>query len=227
MNVRNTLSPRDPRALILSGCIILALAASSGCRSKGTQNPQEAQDCERVESPSWPLRVFLQPSQSMNPDANGNPLDTQLRFFQVSQSKTAMAVTSVTQLWDEKAATEIFGDTLLKQDDQIAYIGRPYAFELQLDPASTHLLAAGLLRNTSGQDFMRELALPINYTKNKCVSEASKAPPPCLFVLVEDRRVLVSYTPPIRFSVRGIPVEQCPTKTELFPSVARKAPTAR
>lgn len=218
---------RDPQApcirtapLLIGALSLSSMLITSGCRNKGTQDPDQAQECERVENPTWPLRVFLQPSPTMNPDAQGNPLDTQLRFYQLAKANAAGAVTSVTELWGNDA--ELLGDVLLKRDDQIAHIGRPYSFEVQREPTSTHLLTAGLLRESTGKDFMRELPLPVEYTKHSCIDQAAKAPPPCLFVLVEAKRVLASYTPPLRFNLRGIPVESCPTQTQLFPATAAK-----
>lgn len=200
-------------------CLSLAVVGA-GCRGSQTSSPDAHPGCERIEDPAWKIRVFLQPGATMNPDAAGNPLDTQIRLHQVKQPKSAQAITTVSELWSEGG--QILADALVQTDEQTAYIGRPHSFDIERAPNTTHLLAVGLLRDAAGQSFMQEIKLPVNYTKGQCQTRAKDAPPPCLFVLVEDRGIRASFTPPPRFQRSLVPLHSCPSHSELFPGQAPK-----
>lgn len=204
-----------PRARWVWPMLVLALAGP-GCKGKSTTSPDAHPGCERVKDPTWKIRVFLQPSTKMNPDAQGNPLDTQIRLHQVTRAKAAASATNVSELWKDGAS--LLADALAKTDEQTAYIGRPHSFVIERAPETSHLLAVGLLRDASGQGFMQELKLPVNYTKGQCSVKAQDAPDPCLFVLVEDRRIRASFTPPPRFQRSAVPLHECPSYSELFPN---------
>lgn len=221
--LRNACEPANPRAKrIPKATVFLALAcAAPACKGKPTAAPDAHPGCERVEDPEWKIRVFLQPGTKMNPDANGNPLDTQVRLHQVKQPKAAAAITSVSELWSENG--KVLADALAKTDEQTAYIGRPHSFFIERAPDTTHLLTVGLLRDASGQGFMQEIKLPVNYTKGSCKVRAQSAAAPCLFILVEDTRIRASFTPPPRFQRTLVPLQECPKYSELFPQDAKNS----
>lgn len=200
--------------------LLIAVACLPACKGNSTTSPDKHPGCDRVKDPSWKIRVFLQPGKNMNPDSQGDPLDTQIRLHQVKQPKSADAITNVSELWSESG--KLLGDALAKTDEQIAYIGRPHSFVIERALETSHLLAVGLLRDASGQGFMQEIRLPVDYTKGECEIQAKEAPPPCLFILVEAQRIRASFTPPPRFKRSSVPLNECPSYGELFPNEPTK-----
>lgn len=202
---------RASAILCFCGFAILSLVA---CKGSSSKHPDASAPCKKLEERSWSLKVYVQPGKRMNLDADNQPLDTRLRLYQVSKANAAASITDPRQLWGLEG--EAFGKDTLKMHAEIVYIARPFLLPLALEAETTHLVAAALLREATSRDFLVELELPPHYAKDRCADEASQVRDPCVFVLIEENRIFAGYSPPHRFNVNGIGLDQCPSVSELF-----------
>jgi type VI secretion system protein VasD len=188
------------RAVALAG--LVALGGCKGCKKdEFTCNP----DDEVFEL----INVVVQPSETLNPDEEGNPLSVQLRIYQL-KGEESLELIDFETVW-HKGGKEAFGDDYIAEEEVTIYPGRPHHLELKPEADLKFVVAAAIFGDPIGQDWFRVWEVPRYHGQSVCNAKRKKKPwpDPCFHVMLDRYAIDGGHTPPAGWDPSKSPV-QCP-----------------
>ncbi|MBV1862472.1 MAG: type VI secretion system lipoprotein TssJ [Nannocystaceae bacterium] len=172
------------------------LVSVSGCK-------QEEPTCE-PDSVEWGISLVIGAGERVNPNEQGDPLPTMVRIYQLRGELAAEDVDS-TKLWASEKAEDL-GEDFLSVDELIL---APEANEnrtIALKEDATHLMAAGLFRESVGTSWYTLYEIPRRHPESVCARDpvGKNIPDPCFFVYLDRSEVSGGEMAPSGFEVEGV-----------------------
>ena len=104
-----------------------------------------------------PANLWMQGGSGLNPDANGHPLPTLVRVYQLS-NLGELEQASFEQMM--RNPEEVLGDTLLASEEVTVYPGQSTFRLFQRDPGANYVVGVAVVRQPSGTQWRTVLAMP-------------------------------------------------------------------
>mgnify|MGYP000262080474 CR=1 FL=1 len=184
---------RPPSFIAIAG---LALLSAQGCKDdEPTCNP---------DSVEWGVSLVVGAGDRVNPNDEGDPLPTVVRIYQM-RGEMAVDDLDSRELWNSEKAEEL-GEAFLAVDElTIAPEGQDIR-TVPLEEDATHLLAAGLFRESVGSTWYTVYEIPRRHPESVCARDpvGKNIPDPCFFVYLDRSEVTGGETAPAGFVPEGI-----------------------
>jgi len=104
-----------------------------------------------------PANLWIQGSDSLNPDASGEPLPTLVRVYQLS-NLGELEQASFEQMMT--SPDEVLGETLLAAEEVTVYPGRSTFRSFERDPSANYVVGVAVVRQPSGSQWRSVLSMP-------------------------------------------------------------------
>lgn len=175
--------------------LVLVALATLACKPK-----EQSCDPGQIE---WGVQLQIQASQLINPDPNGEPLPTVVRFYQV-KGELAMDDLDFATLWQSDDPKQL-GERFLSAEEMTIFPGQQDQRLLPVEKDATHIIAAAWFREPLGNTWFGTYEIPRRHPEVVC-SEAPEShlyPNPCVYVLLDRSLVSGGATPPPGFTVQA------------------------
>ncbi|MBL4687105.1 MAG: type VI secretion system lipoprotein TssJ [Nannocystaceae bacterium] len=172
----------------LLACV--AVLSCAGCKKEPSCKP---------DSVEWGVRLAFGASPSINLSENGEPLPTSMRVFQV-RGETAIDDLDFDALWAAEKASDL-GDAFLAVEQLTIYPDQPGTRSLPIETDATHILAAGLFRESVGNTWYTLYEIPLRHPDVVCAKAPTTKiyPDPCFYVYLDRASLSGGPTPPAGF----------------------------
>lgn len=178
---------------------ILGLALpffASGCKD-------DTPTCE-PDSVEWGVSLVVGAGSRINPNEDGEALPTVVRVYQMRGELAAEDVDSG-EMWKSEKAEELGEDFLAVDELTLAPDSRDLR-TIPLKEDATHLMAAGLFRESVGRTWYTLYEIPRRHPDNVCARDpvGKNIPDPCFFVYLDRSEVTGGEMPPAGFDVQNV-----------------------
>ncbi len=184
------------------GLLLGSSLALVGCKKKGPTCKPEDEAFEK-------FRVVVQPTAEINLDPEGTPRATSLYVYQLKGGRTLDVPLDFRQVWQDAASA--FGDELLKEEELTIYPDKPDVFEFEPEDGATHVVAAAIFREPTGNSWYSEWKVPEFHGYSVCAAKKKSQAyeDPCFYIFMENSQIDGGHKPPPGMEADVIPV-QCP-----------------
>lgn len=179
--------PSTTRPGVWVALLVAALASGQACKPKTSCKPGDIE---------WGVQLSIEASPSINPGADGQPLPTLLRIYQL-RGELAVEGLDFDALWKSENPSDL-GDAFLSAEEITVFPGRRDTRTLPVEAEATHVLVAALFREPVGTTWFTTYEIPRRHPEVVCskAPETREYPNPCFFVLVDRNHVAGGPTPP-------------------------------
>ncbi len=169
--------------LALGLCAALTLGA---CKNKGDKQTCNPDDYEFKE-----IALHIQASADLNLDAEGNPLPTVVRLYQLSGDLATRSL-DFTELWEDHEAA--LGDEYISDKEFQIYPDSAELIMLTPDKDARYILAFGVFQQPVGNTWYRVYEIPDTYGRQACEYKAEEKDPdtlgqPCVYLYMERNQI--------------------------------------
>ncbi len=173
----------------------ILVAATSACKD-------ERPTCE-PDSVEWGISLVIGAGDRVNPNEDGESLPTMVRVYQLRGELAAEDVDSA-QMWASEKAEDL-GEDFLSVDELILAPEAEENRTIALKEDATHLMAAGLFRDSVGTSWYTLYEIPRRHPENVCARDpvGKNIPDPCFFVFLDRSEVRGGEMPPSGFEAQG------------------------
>lgn len=184
--------------------------------------PKEGETCKPEEKTFANVRVFVQASDDINLDIEGNAQTTTVRLYQLSGGRSLDLPLEFRQVW--QSDEEAFGDELLKKEELTIYPDKGELFEIVPEEGATHFVAAAIFREPVGSSWYVEWEVPEFHGYSVCAAEKKKQTyeDPCLLISMEGSFVDGGHKAPPGIDVEAIPIACPPPPLKVKPAEPTK-----
>jgi type VI secretion system protein VasD len=157
----------------------------------GACKRQHEPSCAPADHGLTSITVHVQAAAELNLDADGAPLPTVVRVYQLSGDLATRSL-DFAELWDDpKAALK---DEYISDKEFQVYPDSHEAIEITPDPQARYLLAFAGFRQPVGNTWFRVYAIPTRYGEQVCAhADAGEDPaslgPPCVYLTLERNQI--------------------------------------
>ena len=172
------------------------LVAATGCK-------KDEPTCE-PDSVEWGVSLVIGAGERVNPNEEGESLPMMVRIYQLRGELAAEDVDSA-QVWASEKAEEL-GVDFLSVDELILAPEGSDNRTIALNEDATHLMAAGLFRESVGSSWYTLYEIPRRHPENVCARDPvnKNIDDPCFFVYLARSEVSGGETPPSGFDAEGV-----------------------
>lgn len=163
----------------------------------------EKPTCE-PDSVEWGISLVAGAGKRVNPNDDGEPLPTVVRIYQMRGELAAEGVTP-TEMWESEKAEDL-GEDFLAVDELTLVPDSRDIRTIPLKEETTHLMAAGLFRETVGTTWYTIYEVPRRHPENVCARDpvGKDIPDPCFFVFLDRSEVSGGEMPPAGFQAENV-----------------------
>ena len=172
------------------------LVAASGCKD-------DQPTCE-PDSVEWGISLIVGAGARVNLNDEGEALPTMVRVYQLRGELAAEDVDSA-QLWASEKAEDL-GEDFLSVDELILRPETDEGRTIALKEDATHLMAAGLFRESVGTSWYTLYEIPRRHPESVCARDpvGKNIPDPCFFVYLDRSEVQGGEMAPSGFKTEGV-----------------------
>jgi type VI secretion system protein VasD len=161
------------------------------------------------------IHVHVQAAAELNLDADGAPLPTVVRVYQLSGDLATRSL-DFGELWDDPSAA--LGDEYISDKEFQVYPDSREAIEITPDPQARFLLAFAGFRQPVGNTWFRVYPIPTRYGEQVCAHvDAGEDPaslgPPCVYLTLERNQIDGGERVPPGFDEAAVPGRCAPLMT--------------
>lgn len=179
-------SPRSISALCFAG-LTLGLAASltlGACKKK-------KDTCKPEDYAFKEIALYIQANRDLNLDADGNPLPTVIRIFQLNGDLATRSL-DFTELWEDHKTA--LGDEYISDKEIQIYPDSAELIKITPDNGARYILAVAGFQQPVGNTWYRVYEVPSTYGQQACdLKEEEKDPAtlgePCAYFYLERNQI--------------------------------------
>lgn len=167
----------------------------------GCKDDQPTCDPDSVE---WDVSLVIGAGKRINPNEDGDPLPTVVRVYQLRGELAAEDVDAA-EMWASEKAEDL-GEDFLAVDELTLAPDSGDVRSIPLKGEATHLMAAGLFRETVGTTWYTLYEIPRRHPESVCARDpvGKNIPDPCFFVYLDRSEVTGGEMPPAGFDASNI-----------------------
>ncbi len=186
---------RSPSNLFLGFVLCGLVAVVSGCKD-------DRPTCE-PDSVEWGVSLVVGAGMRINPNEDGEALPTVVRVYQL-RGELAVEDIDAEEMWASEKAGDL-GEAFLSFDELTIAPDDQDTRSLPLEADATHLLAAGLFRESVGTTWYTLYEIPRRHPESVCARDpvGKNIPDPCFFVYLDRSEVSGGESPPAGFEPDG------------------------
>ena len=152
----------------------------------------------------WDVSLVIGAGERINPNEEGDPLPTVVRVYQLRGELAAEGV-SAAEMWASEKAEDL-GEDFLAVDELTLAPDSGDVRRIPLKEDATHLMAAGLFRETVGSTWYTIYEIPRRHPEAVCARDpvGKNIPDPCFFVYLDRSEVTGGEMPPAGFDAENV-----------------------
>jgi len=164
---------------------------------------EERPPCE-PDTVKWGVSLVIGAGTRVNPNDEGEALPTVVRVFQMRGELAAEDI-DPEQVFEVEKAEEL-GEDFLAFDELLMAPSSSDLRTIPLKEEATHLMAAGLFRQTLGRTWYTLYEIPRQHADSVCARDpvGKDIPDPCFFVFADRSEVSGGEVPPPNFGAEGV-----------------------